>query len=73
MLLELFARYVRVHVDSDDGFVIPLGGRRDEELVAVEDEGSIDPHSSVHRDKGCHPYTVFINNGEVSCPVGPTF
>ena len=39
MEVELFACYVPVHVDRDDGFVLPLGSRLDEEEIAVEDEG----------------------------------
>ena len=39
MEVELFACYVPVHVDCDDGFVLPLGSRLYEEEIAVEDEG----------------------------------
>ena len=39
MEVELFACYVPVHVDRDDGFVLPLGSWLDEEEIAVEDEG----------------------------------
>ena len=35
----MFACYVPVNVDRDDGFVLPLGSRLDEEEIAVEDEG----------------------------------
>ena len=45
MEVELFACYVPVHVDRDDGFVLPLGSRLYEELVAVEDEGCWDNFS----------------------------
>ena len=37
--VELFACYVPVHVDGDDGFGVPLGSRLYEEESAVEDEG----------------------------------
>ena len=37
--VELLAGYVSVHVDRDDGFVLPLGSRLYEEEIAVEDEG----------------------------------
>ena len=39
MEVELFAGYVPVHVDGDNGFVLPLGSRLYEEEIAVEDEG----------------------------------
>ena len=37
--MELFACYVPVDVDRDDGFVLPLGSWLDEEEIAVEEEG----------------------------------
>ena len=37
--VELLARYLSIHVDGDNGFVIPLGSRLHEEKIAVEDEG----------------------------------
>ena len=37
--VELFACYVPVYVDGDDGFVVPLGSWLDEEEVTVEEEG----------------------------------
>lgn len=35
--VELFAYYVSVHVDGDDGFVVPLISGLYEEQIAVED------------------------------------
>ena len=38
--VELFARHLPIHVDRDNGFVVPLISRLDEEQIAVEDEGN---------------------------------
>ena len=37
--VELFARHLSVHVDHDDGFVVPLGSRLYEEEISVEEVG----------------------------------
>ena len=39
MEVELFACHLPVHVDGNDGFVLPLGSWLYEKEIAVEDEG----------------------------------
>ena len=61
MEVELFACYVPVHVDGNDGFVLPLGSRLDEELVVVEDEGCHGVASGMEKESPLCQVRVYVH------------